>query len=223
MAKEIDLLCLANSRRDGGRCIAGIDLKSGKWVRPVKSDSSPFTMSEVSYKNDTSPNVLDKIKIRVLRSKASYYHPEDCIVDQRFRWERIGGCKRKNISQYVDATAPYLFKDSNDRLLARDLENQPLSKSLMLVRLPSVTFRKMWGQNKYRPQIRALFKHRGFEYNLVVTDDAWEGKFAKRDGPYWDMGDYTFNDTFYLTIGMGEKFGSYHYKLVVAVITDTTA
>lgn len=223
MAKEIDLLCLANSRREGGRCIAGIDLKSGKWIRPVKSDGSPFTISEVSYKNDTSPRVLDKIKIRVLRSNVTYYHPEDCIVDQHFRWERIGCCGRKDISRYVDVAAPYLFKDNHDRLSARDLENQPLSKSLMLVRVTSITFRKMWGQNKSRPQIRALFKHRGSEYNLVVTDDTWEGIFAKRDGPYWDMGDHPFKDTFYLTIGMGEKFGSYHYKLVVAVITDTNA
>ena len=29
------LICLANSRRDGGRCVAGIDAASGLWIRPV--------------------------------------------------------------------------------------------------------------------------------------------------------------------------------------------
>lgn len=29
------LICLANSRRDGGRCIAGIDIDSGQWIRPI--------------------------------------------------------------------------------------------------------------------------------------------------------------------------------------------
>lgn len=29
------IVCLANSRKNGERCIAGIDLDSGKWVRPV--------------------------------------------------------------------------------------------------------------------------------------------------------------------------------------------
>lgn len=220
MAKEIELLCLANSRREGGRCIAGIDLKSGKWIRPAKPNGSPFNYAEISFIDGTSTKALDKIKIRVLGSEASHYHPEDWIVDQRFRWEKIGCCKLKDISKYLDATDPFLFRDTSDRLLASDLESQPLSKSLMLVRIDSVTFRKMWGQNRWRPQIRALFQYRGREYNLVVTDDAWEGIFALRGGPYWDLGDYPFSGTFYLTIGMGEKFGSYHYKLVVAVITD---
>ncbi len=219
MAKEIEFLCLANSRREGGRCIAGIDLKSGRWIRPVKSDGSPFDIAEISFKNGTSPKVLDKIKIRVLKPNESYYHPEDYIVDQRFRWENIGYCRRNDISKYVDMAAPYLFKDSNDRLLACDLEKQPLSRSLVLVRLNSVTFRKKWGLNN-RPQIRALFQYRKDEYNLVVTDDSWEKKFLTPGGPFWNFDDYPFNDTFYLTIGMGEKFGNYHYKLVVAVITD---
>ena len=29
------LICLANSRRDGGRCVAGIDMDSGRWIRPI--------------------------------------------------------------------------------------------------------------------------------------------------------------------------------------------
>ncbi len=29
------LICLANSRRDGGRCVAGIDVDTGLWVRPL--------------------------------------------------------------------------------------------------------------------------------------------------------------------------------------------
>ena len=33
--REIRFLCLAVSRRPGGRCIAGIDLDTGNWIRPV--------------------------------------------------------------------------------------------------------------------------------------------------------------------------------------------
>ena len=35
--KTVDLLCLANSRKDGGRCIAGVRLDDGGWLRPVGS------------------------------------------------------------------------------------------------------------------------------------------------------------------------------------------
>ncbi|EDZ93159.1 hypothetical protein AmaxDRAFT_4043, partial [Limnospira maxima CS-328] len=29
------LICLANSRKNNDRCIAGIEISTGKWVRPV--------------------------------------------------------------------------------------------------------------------------------------------------------------------------------------------
>ena len=32
------LVCLANSARPGGQCIAGIDLDTRQWVRPVPRD-----------------------------------------------------------------------------------------------------------------------------------------------------------------------------------------
>ena len=34
----VRMVCLANSWRPGGRCIAGIDLDSGQWVRPVPAE-----------------------------------------------------------------------------------------------------------------------------------------------------------------------------------------
>ncbi|MFP5272720.1 dual OB domain-containing protein [Coleofasciculus sp.] len=35
------IICLANSRKLDERCIAGIDLNTGKWVRPVCDDRYP--------------------------------------------------------------------------------------------------------------------------------------------------------------------------------------
>jgi hypothetical protein len=220
MANEIELLCLANSRREGGRCIAGIDLKSGKWVRLAKSDGSPFTLDELSYGDGNSPAVLDKIKVRVLKSKASYYHPENWVVDNQFRWEKIDRISINELPRYSDESATFLFRDKSDRLNAKDITINPLSQSLMLVRKESLIFQKWWTMGRRRPQIRAKFTYGRHEYSLAVTDDKWERIFQSPAGPYWDMGDHPFKGTFYLVIGIGEDFSGYHYKPVVAVITD---
>lgn len=37
--RESRFLCLAVSRKMNGYCIAGIDMDSGEWVRPVCADS----------------------------------------------------------------------------------------------------------------------------------------------------------------------------------------
>jgi len=50
---------------------------------------------------------------------------------------------------------------------------------------------------------------------------AWENIFKKPKGPYWDFGDYTFNGSLYLVIGLGEDFKGRHYKLIVSVITKS--
>ena len=34
---SIKIVCLANSRKISGRCIAGKIMDSGKWIRPVSS------------------------------------------------------------------------------------------------------------------------------------------------------------------------------------------
>jgi hypothetical protein len=33
----VEIVCLANSRKAGGRCIAGVRTDTGAWVRPVSS------------------------------------------------------------------------------------------------------------------------------------------------------------------------------------------
>lgn len=220
MAKEIELLCLANSRREGGRCVAGIDLETDKWVRLAKSDGNPFSATEISYKNDESPRPLDKIKIRIIKPKVSYFHPENWIVDKRFRWEKIGQDGLKALSQYTDISTPFLFEDPCDCLSAKDLQNNPLPRSLMLIHKKAVIFQKTWSEWRRKPQVRAKFKYRGHEYNLVVTDDEWENIFTTRSGPYWNFGDYPFNGSFHLVVGIGEDYKGRHYKLVVAVITS---
>lgn len=221
MAKEIEFLCLANSRREGGRCVAGIDLGTDKWVRLAKSDGSPFSAFEISYKNDESPRPLDKIKIRVIKPQVSYFHPENWIVDKRFRWEKIGQDSLKALSQYTDKSTLPFFKDPCNCCSAKDLQNTPLLRSLMLIHKKPVIFRKTWSEWKKQPQIRARFTYKGNDYDLVVTDDEWENIFKKPKGPYWDFGDYTFNGSLYLVIGLGEDFKGRHYKLIVSVITKS--
>jgi hypothetical protein len=53
---------------------------------------------------------------------------------------------------------------------------------------------------------------------LVVTDTEWESIFMGPKAKYPDFGDYRFTGGFYSTIGLGQEFKGYHYKLVVAVI-----
>jgi len=55
------MVCLANSRKNGKRCIAGIDLDTGNWVRPVKKGGAELSELDIEFEDHTQPEVLDII------------------------------------------------------------------------------------------------------------------------------------------------------------------
>jgi hypothetical protein len=47
----VRILCLANSIREGGRCVAGIDYATGRWVRPVLLGGGPIPVERAFVGN----------------------------------------------------------------------------------------------------------------------------------------------------------------------------
>ena len=86
------LLVLANSKKFNGRCIAGIDLDSGNWIRPVsKTEHGEFTGAECSITVGGSRRQvqsLDVIEVVVGSSKPGVGHPED-IQTNHGNWKHL--------------------------------------------------------------------------------------------------------------------------------------
>ena len=75
------IVCLANSRKLHGRCVAGrewTDGRAGQWVRPV-SDREHQDVSEYErqYEDGSDPRVLDIIDVPVLDPKPEIYQTEN--------------------------------------------------------------------------------------------------------------------------------------------------
>ena len=60
------IACLANSYKGGGRrCIAGIDIKTGEWVRPISRGAEKAVDWNMGKVDEAEPEVLDILEIRV--------------------------------------------------------------------------------------------------------------------------------------------------------------
>ena len=225
MPKVKRIVCLANSRKLHGRCIAGrewIDGRAGRWIRPV-SDREHQEVSEYErqYEDGSDPRVLDVIDVPVLEpAKGESYQTENWLLDPGYYWERAGRLSWFDLPALVDAVAPLwldghsTYHGLNDRIPEALADSA--GDSLKLVRVDELQLSvfkpgEAFGNTKRR--VRGRFRYAGNTYALWVTDPVYERRYlAKLDG------DYPIGECF-LTVSLGEPFGGAVYKLIATVIT----
>ena len=220
------IVCLANSRKPEGRCIAGrewIEKQGvGSWVRPVSArENQEVSECERQYKDGSDPRVLDIIIIPVLEPQPRYYQTENWLLDPGDYWEKTGAFSRRALPKLVDPIAPLwidgqsTYHGRNDKILLESTDS--VADSLRLIRVERLTLAvfnpsEAFGNSKRR--VQGQFTHADTEYKLWVTDPECKAYLAKPDGVYsvYNIGEC------YLTISLGEPFRGACYKLIAAII-----
>lgn len=217
-----DVICLANSRKQRARCVAGIRTDTGEWVRPV----SDLAHGELEYRhrklaNQGEPQNFDVIRIGVHGHKPLMSQPENWLIDGS-PWQLLNRPAPSGLHEHLRARlfrGRLLFGCASDRISVARFAQTPASGSLLLIK-PNrprwVTTWKLFGGK----QLRVIFQLAGTTYDLVVTDPVYE-QTAKNLG----IGDHTScqlgisdEDGLLFTISLGEEFKGSCYKLVAAVL-----
>jgi len=133
----VDLCCLANSRKLQGRCVAGIDLATGRWIRPV----SRLEFRILTYRHYQLPppmwetKVLDQVRIPLEKSCPECHHPEDCYVGSA-AWELLHRpATPAELKLLHDRLQPflaedeYLFGTPEDRISYETFKSTPAAAS----------------------------------------------------------------------------------------------
>lgn len=215
-------ICLANSRKVSGRCIAGKELTGnqvGGWIRPI-SEREYHEISEADrrYQNGQSAQVLDIIEL-VLKNKSP--HPcqlENYTIDDRQYWKKVG-VYAQNLNLLTDNPQTLWengysgYNGINDRIPAaivnkarQSLYFISLSSLTIIVRIEGAEF----GNGKKK--VRANFNYNNDNYELSITDPEIERKYLAKG-----VGTYTINTQCYMTISLGEIWEGYYYKLAAGL------
>ncbi|MFD4658523.1 hypothetical protein ACFWP2_23160 [Kitasatospora sp. NPDC058444] len=215
------LVCLANSRKLSGRCVAGmVDGASGEWVRPVSArPNREVSAGERLYKDETEPDILDIVLVPLHRPQPHGFQSENWLLDSGFYWEKVGRVGWSELMRLEQRpSALWINGDStyngiNDRIPTE--EAVALPDSLKLIRVTGLTLQvhtpgAMFGDR--RLVLRARFSHAGNQYMLRVTDPIYEAEYlAKPEGVY------ELSEAF-LTVSLGEPYEGHVYKLLAAII-----
>ncbi|WDH36924.1 dual OB domain-containing protein [Pseudomonas chlororaphis] len=223
MSYDFEIVCLANSRKHSGRCIAGKITNGenrGVWVRPVGTSASrEITERDRGYDDGTSAQHLDLIEITFTAPQPPSFQRENHIIDDNIYWEKTGAVTKADLAGLVDAPASLWenghssYSGTNDRV-PENLLVAP-RQTLFLIEPSNVSIKvsaegATFGDAKR--SVRATFTYNRQIYSLKVTDPAVEQH-------YKGLGNGVYNaaDISYLTVSLGETWDGYAYKLIAAV------
>jgi len=211
------IVCLANSRKYKGRCIAGKEISSGRWIRPVSEDEFGALHPEhLVLKNGQISSILDVIKVPLKEEKREVYHPENKLISDK-RWEKYGGFQFEDLEKIKDEprslwTNENPYKDRISLDYIKDHYGQ-IKYSLFLIK-PEDFKIKVKETDNGDMKVRSIFKYNDVVYNLSLTDPVLEYIYEKKG-----KGEFPIGDDVFLCISLGLPYEGCCYKLVASVIS----
>jgi hypothetical protein len=218
------IVCLANSRKHSGRCIAGKEVLEngyGSWIRPVSArPSAEVSEEERRYETGQDPRILDIVDVPIIAAAPLLHQTENHIIDAEYYWTKRGELAWTELRQLLDEPGTlWSNNDStyyglNDRVILEKAGK--MTNSLVLIQPTSLSIHVQTEGAEFgnpRRKVRAAFAYRGTNHLIIVTDPVAERAFlAKPDNRYRV-------DEAYLCVSLGEAHtDNYCYKLVAAVI-----
>lgn len=217
-----EILVLANSRKWGGRCVAGVSIRDGRWVRPV-SDNPHGALQPRHHRidgRDVEP--LDVVSFEHDGRVDDPSQPENVKVGSS-RWWLTGrvatGEAPKVLSPHL-VDGPVLL-GNRGAAMPEDDALKGVDASLALIRPAQVDFclePPSKGTSKPRP--RARFELDGQQYNLALTDLQLRPRLLAAGLGVHGLDDLGLdpNADVLLTISLAEARDGWCTKLVAAVL-----
>lgn len=171
------IICLANSFKHGGRCIAGIDIDTQKWIRPVPDGNGDAVTSAMRLIDGKEPQILDIIDIPILDSGPD----KGCQPENRTlkagKWRKLDQITAQDLLKYCEDDSVILH-NHQEYVLPEVFTKLPTGKwkSLQLVHNTNVGFTPAYKQNQWRVVFR---DGKGHVLDLKLTDPLASDKLRK--------------------------------------------
>ena len=220
------MVCLANSRKMSGRCVAGKEIlpdgRFGGWFRPVSArEGEEVSERERRYADSGGdPRLLDVIDVPVLGARPTLHQRENWLLDPERRWKFVRRVHPSELARLADPPAP-LWVDGfgsseglNDRVPLDKASGLRDSLRLIWTDNLALSVSAPWAaRGDFRRVVRARFRYRGTDYGIRVTDPAYDERYQEMP-----VGEYPIGGRF-ITASLAERpYHGFYYKLTAAIV-----
>ncbi len=208
-------LCLANSLKEGGRCLAGIELDMDnrpvfidgrpKWIRPVCDTEHGEIPIHIAVPFD----LLDIIELDILEPRPLGYQSENISFNQK-SIQKTGVFNVGELPNLCDHR-PAIFGNRGKAVSQESIDD--LTHSLVLIKATHFNvFTTTQSDRSHKSQIRISFEYNSIEYDLPITDPVFRYQYAENKNTLMEI------DQIYLCVSLGIPWEGWHYKLVAGII-----
>ncbi len=218
-----EILCLANSKKHGGRCVAGLRTDGGGWVRPVAdSEDGALFPEHYTLPDGSEPRILDVLRISPRECRPKPHQPENWCMT-RAHWDLVSrpapGAAVSLLQSSLER-GPALFGSLADRVPFDSILRSPAPASLALVAPQDLKWWIACNPATGKSQARARFRLDGALYNLVLTDPICLARLMSLPPGIYPATSAGFkpDERFLLTVSLGEPFEGNCFKLAAGVV-----
>lgn len=215
------ILVVANSRKTGRRCVAGISLLDGRFVRPISPHGSGALSDRECRVGGRTPRLLDVVSFAHRGPGSDPAQPENVVIANA-PWKLDGPANRGQALELllkVAAKGSALF-GNRGRAVPEPVAVEGLDASLALIEPAHLRFGHGPRAHAHAGSPRALFRYGGQGWSLPVTDFDFGPRILRMpEGVYgWEDLGFDEPDRALLTASLGTAHEGWHHKLVAAVL-----
>ncbi|MEC7796057.1 MAG: hypothetical protein VX755_01870 [Pseudomonadota bacterium] len=213
------IICLAKSRRPGGVCVAGREIREGQigpWIRPVSDNGA--VPSSILRMGGRWLQLCDVVEIGLKQPSPHTYQIENHLLDQERPWKRIRRATDDEVRAAIQEPATPLWngvfstKGGRRDKVPLVLANKS-GGSLRFIAVENLSISSVSDvHDASRRKTRGMFTYAGVSYCLSITDYDVENEYKSRPAGVYAVG------RSYLCVSLGEGYGGYAYKLIASVI-----
>jgi len=208
-------ICLANSFKEKGRCIAGIEILNNspvfiaekpKWIRPVcETEHGQIPTSLVS-----KINLLDIVEIEAKEQVPDGFQSENILFDTS-SIKVIGSFALGELSGLCESHTSSIFGNRGKAISEENADS--LTYSLCMISAKEFeVYEKTYKDDEYNSQVRLKFQFKSIEYDLPITDPAFLNNHKANKKILIGKNEI------YLILSLGIIHNGWHYKLVAGIL-----